>query len=181
MSVDFFFAYNPFPNSNYAFGPHPWGGETLNEAAAKWLVFTALTAEDKPGLLTIERDYVLRKALENIRLLYPKRYPIEVSIRVGELKKLLGEHEFPVYYCTEDRPWQGKTLKETAEKWLKYVGLPTVDNTKCWTERSCSNFRDTVSAICLLYPTGHLPTEIASVCDVVDLCVRHYESRLFNP
>ena len=78
--------WNPdFPGSNYRYGAYPYGGDTFEEATCKWLAVTVLTDAEKCGEISPSRSRQLSQALTHIRLLYPKRYPIDVWIRVGEL------------------------------------------------------------------------------------------------
>ena len=78
--------WNPdFPGSNYRYGAYPYGGDTLEEATHEWLAVTVLTDAEKCGEISPSRSGRLSQALTHIRLLYPKRYPIDVWIRVGEL------------------------------------------------------------------------------------------------
>lgn len=82
--------WNPdFPGSNYRYGAYPYGGDTLEEATCKWLAVTVLTDAEKCGEISPTRSSRLSQALTHIRLLYPKRYPIDVWIRVGEISGLL--------------------------------------------------------------------------------------------
>ena len=173
------YSHTPFPQSNFAFGPNTWGGETLEEATKKWLSYTTII-RDETFWLSIERDYVLRDALAGIRLLYPKRYPIEVSIRIGELKVLLGEHDYSAHLDKIDSPWKGETLKETAENWLKYVGNPTYKDTRDWTRSSCSNLEYAIFEINKLYPEGRLPLEIRNVCDAIRRCIAFVKPTLYG-
>lgn len=78
--------WNPaFPASNYRYGPHPWGGETLSQATENWMSYTNLTEEQKTDRVFLGKMFM---AIQDIRKMYPKRLPIEVSIRVGELQEL---------------------------------------------------------------------------------------------
>ena len=79
-----------FPDSVHKHGPSHWGGETIDEATANWLAFTS-----KP--LSYKK---LWQALVDIRRLHPKRYPVQVWIRVGALKPILPEGYTPSWSDT---------------------------------------------------------------------------------
>jgi hypothetical protein len=78
-----------FPHSNDRYGIYPYGGDTLEKATNEWLKFTALTDTEKPGEVSRDRIKDLSRALRHIELMYPKRYPIDVWVRVGELMRVV--------------------------------------------------------------------------------------------
>ena len=85
-----FFLNSRFPDSVHKHGPSVWGGDTIDEAVSNWLAFTSKQLSYKQ----------IWQTLIDIRRLYPKRYPVEVWIRVGELKTILPEGYTPHWQDT---------------------------------------------------------------------------------
>ncbi len=153
-------------------------GESLMDAAVNWLRYTDLLMRQQSlgGLFTLDIDFALRGTVEDIRLLFPKRLPVEVSIRVGEIKTLLGEIPSRPSYGVG--AWQGKTILEASQKWLDYVGVPTLETAHLWTRVTCTNFENAISEVRTLYPKN-LPFEISERIRRIEAYIRRFEK--LNP
>jgi len=144
------------------------------DVAEDWLRYTNLLINEKTygGLYRLTTLDALRWTVEGVRRLFPKRLPIGISIRVGEIKTLLGETRSRSVYGVG--PWQGKTMLEAFQNWLEHVGTPKLETLHLWTHDTCANFRNAISEVRAVYP-GDLPFEISERVFRIEGAIRRFE------